>query len=161
MHYNFGSQYHCDIIWYISPLWYDVRCYGAMIWYHHCNMICDTTVIWYVTQLWYDVRHHCGAQQHCDMIWSHALPLCGARNSHKQSAVYVADRNTCTCMLVVLNVLTFDIRCQTCPYQTCSFKRHYQISSGDGSRSSLQPSWSPLIFSYSIGWGVLRYPVPK
>ena len=33
------------------------------------------------------------------------------------------------------------LHCQTCPYQTCSFQHYYQLSSGDGYRSSLQLSF--------------------
>jgi len=31
-------------------------------------------------------------------------------------------------------------------YQTCPFQHNYQLSPGDSVRSSLHPSWSPLIF---------------
>ena len=44
--------------------------------------------------------------------------------------------------------------------QTCPFQHYYRLSSVAGFRSSLQPSWSLLIFSYSVG-GVIRFPVPK
>ena len=36
------------------------------------------------------------------------------------------------------------------------FQHYYQLSSRDGFRSSLQPSWSTFIFSFSFGGGVLR-----
>jgi hypothetical protein len=35
------------------------------------------------------------------------------------------------------------ICCQTCPYQTCPFQHYYQLSSGEGFRSSLQPFRTP------------------
>ena len=50
-----------------------------------------------------------------------------------------------------LHVVFCQIRCQTCPYQTCPFKYCYRLSSGAGFRSSLRPSWSPSIFSYTFG----------
>jgi hypothetical protein len=42
-----------------------------------------------------------------------------------------------------------------------TFQYYNQLSSGDGFRWSLQPSWSPLIFYFSFGGRVIRYPVPK
>jgi len=42
------------------------------------------------------------------------------------------------------------------------FQYYYQLSSGAGFRPSLQPSWSPLIFSFPFrSGGALRHLVPK
>jgi hypothetical protein len=36
------------------------------------------------------------------------------------------------------------LRCQTCPYQTCPFQHFDRLPSGAGFRSSMHPSWSLL-----------------
>jgi len=47
------------------------------------------------------------------------------------------------------------------PKSIWPYMYYYQLSSGDGLKSSPQPSWSSLIFYFPFGGGVLRYPVPK